>query len=56
MFYFVISEFSYREGIFIWCSVKNLHCNRFITCWHAELWTVLWHDWRSNRCLLYIWV
>lgn len=45
LIYLLFLEFGYRQSFSFWCVVKNLHRNRFVTCRHAELWTLLWYDW-----------
>lgn len=49
-------EFRYWKSFSLWCCQQNLHCNRQFPCGYAVLWTLLWHDWCCNRCVLYIWV
>lgn len=47
-------EFRYWKSFSLWCCQQNLHCHRQFPCGYAVLRTVLWHDWRCNRRVVYI--
>lgn len=52
--FFSVSEFWNWKGVFVWCSFKDLHCNRLFTCRYAKLRTVLWYDWRCYWFVMYL--